>query len=144
MTVVNGVNNKVDVTLVRMASRNTLLLPFFIAEVASPIGLPLPGISIKRGDTRSALRVRLMDYDDTVIDLNGATVNFIMSNSQLKVLQNRAAVVQGLGNVLVTFGPNDFEAGSMYVEIEVIFADGKRETYPDKGYISIPVEKDLG
>jgi hypothetical protein len=46
---------------------------------------------------------------------------------------------------LVPLEPGDTDtAGTYWAEFEVTFGDGRVETYPNRGYLTVNIEPDLG
>lgn len=101
----------------------------------------------KRNDTRAAIKATLKNTDGTPVNLTGATVQFIMARSNGVVLINRQAVVQDAPNGMVwfVFEPGETaEAGTFRAEFQVTYLDGRIETFPNIGYITVSILNDLG
>jgi hypothetical protein len=102
-------------------------------------------ITIKRNDTRDALKATLSNESGPV-DLTGATVRFLMSKRKtIKV--DRAAQIKDAANgvVWMVFEQGDTDQDGLFnAEFEVTFPDNRIETFPNDGFISINIIKDLG
>lgn len=104
-------------------------------------------VTLKRGDTRTAIRATLLSPNGNPVDLTGTTVKFIMADLRGGIKINRAAQVQDAvnGKVLIAFEPSEVDtAGTYHSEFEVIFGDGRIETYPNSDYLTIEIKPDLG
>ena len=103
-------------------------------------------ITIKQGDTRTALRATLMGADNSPVDLTGASVRFVMGERRYSPIISREAVVVDAvgGQVLFTFEPGDTDKPSSYqAEFRATFLDGRTETYPNDRYIVIEIMPSL-
>jgi len=103
---------------------------------------------IKQNDSRPYLDAQLFNADNTVIDLTGCTVRFIMaptSGGSVKV-NGLCAITDAMnGKVRYYWQTGDTDAfGDYKAEFEVTFPDGSRQTIPNDGYIIVSVTKDLG
>lgn len=95
--------------------------------------------TIKRGDTRNGLKVRLLDVDNEPVNLNGSQVLFKVKNAFQRVPQ-----ILGDGWVLVVFQPSDVDRTGFFIgEILVTYPDGRKETFPNSGYIDIKIEANI-
>jgi hypothetical protein len=104
-------------------------------------------ITIKRGDTRHAIKAVLKDANDTPVDLTDCSVNFHMAPLNRPAVISRAAHIENAaaGEVWVVWGPRETDMAGVYrAEFEVIYDDGRHETFPNDGYISIQILNDLG
>ena len=89
----------------------------------------------KQGDTRNALKATLIDSSGSPADLTGSTVRFKMD-----CLIDRVVPVVD-GQVLVAFEPSEVEKPGIYKAVfEVEYPDGRIETFPSKGYITIYIQ----
>jgi hypothetical protein len=53
--------------------------------------------------------------------------------------------MQEAGEVWMVWAPGETDAAGFYqAEFEVTYQDGKRETFPNNGYISLLIQNDLG
>jgi hypothetical protein len=104
-------------------------------------------ITIKRGDTRHAIKAVLKDASGAPVDLTGCSVNFHMAPLNRPAVISRAAHIEDAGNgeVWMVWAPGETDAAGFYqAEFEVTYQDGKRETFPNNGYISLLIQNDLG
>jgi len=102
-------------------------------------------ITLKQGDTRHAVRAALKKADGTTVDLTGATVLFKLAERNGTVLVNREATAgaDGVAEFIFNTGETD-KVGVLYAEFFVTYADGRVETFPNKGKIVINVESRIG
>lgn len=104
-------------------------------------------ITIKRGDTRNAIKAVLKAASGEPVDLTGCSVNFHMAPLCRPAVISRAAHIEDAtgGEVWVVWAPGETDTAGIYrAEFEVIYDDGRRETYPNTGYISMQIIEDLG
>ena len=104
-------------------------------------------ITIKRGDTRHALKAVLKDASGTPVDLTDCSVSFHMAPLNRPAVISRAVHIEDAGNgeVWMVWAPGETDiAGIFRAEFEVVYQDGRRETFPNDGYISIQILDDLG
>ena len=102
---------------------------------------------IKRGDTSPAIRYAL---SPTTVVLTGATVRFQMrarrSRGGATVIDAVAVVVTATGTPTVEYqwqAGNTANAGIFEAEFQVTYADGRNETFPNDGFISVKVSEDV-
>lgn len=101
----------------------------------------------KRGDTGAATAT-LKDGDAVAVNLTGATVKFIMRPTwpgPLKI--DRAIDLDDATNGVVSIDRTSADtdtAGHYHAEFEVTYASGDVETFPERGYIDVMIEGDLG
>jgi len=103
-------------------------------------------VMIKRGDTRHAIRAILKDAKGNPINLTDCEVSFAMAPLGRGAVINRAAHIQDAvaGEVWVVWVPGETDITGIYrAEFKVIYPDGKKETFPSDGYISIQIMNDL-
>ena len=102
-------------------------------------------ITLKQGDTRHAIRAILKTVDGAAVDLNGASVRFKMADRSGVVLVDRDAVVgvDGITEFVFIEGETSI-VGKLVAEFLVTHADGRVETFPNKGKIEIYVEYRIG
>lgn len=102
---------------------------------------------IKRNDTRPYCRATLKDANGDAINGNAATVRFHMREPGATLLKvNAPAVwVDQLGGVAeYQWLPADTDTADVYeVEFEVTFGDGTVQTFPNEGFKSLRVARDL-
>ena len=104
-------------------------------------------IIIKRGDTRNCIKAFLKDSHGEPIDLSDCVVTFHMAPITLPAIINRSVHVQDRtnGEVWVVWKPGETDiAGTYQAEFKVLYKDGRKETFPNDGYISIKILEDLG
>lgn len=103
-------------------------------------------VTIKSGDTRTAIKATLKNPSGNPVDLTDATVTFVMLKVSANVLINRPAeivdAVNGRVNFVFTNGETDI-LGGVKAEFIVDYPDGSTETFPNSGYISIIFEQTL-
>ncbi len=103
-------------------------------------------ITIKRGDTRNAIKAMLKGANGVSVDLTGCNVQFVMAPLNRPTTISRAAHIENAetGEVWVVWvlGDTDF-SGIYQAEFKVTFPDGRKETFPNTSYISIKIIDDL-
>lgn len=106
-----------------------------------------PRVALKRGDTRTAIRATLLEPSGSPANLTGASVRFLMADLRGQVRIDRAAEVLDATGGVVRFVPEPGDtdvAGTYRAEFEVTFSDGRKESYPNTGYITVEIIPDLG
>ena len=104
-------------------------------------------ITIKRGDTRHAIKAVLKDASGAPVDLTGCEVKFHMAPLNRPAVISRAAHIQDAvtGEVWFVWASGETDIAGVYrAEMEVTYQDGRKETFPNDGYISIQILNDLG
>lgn len=104
-------------------------------------------LTIKQGDTRTAIKATLIGPNNKPVDLTGATVRFLMADQAYTPFLSRPAIItcEAEGQVLVVFQPGDTDNVGLYkAEFKTIFSDGRIETYPNDKYVVIKIIPDLG
>ena len=104
-------------------------------------------ITLKRGDTRHAIKAILKDNDGDPVDLTGCEIKFIMAplGRRATVCREPYIADAGHGEVWVVWVPGETGISGVYqAELEVVYPDGKVETFPSNRYISINIMNDLG
>ena len=97
----------------------------------------------KQGDTRKALKATLNPAQGSFD--NAEIVKFRMANTLFKNVIDRHVDIKELPEVGVVFTPQEVaEPGTFYGEFVITFDDGKSDTYPTEGYITIKIEKNTG
>ena len=100
--------------------------------------------TIKRGDT---LFLLLYELDPATVDLTGATVLFNFRPRNGAMLFSRAAtapVLTGKPTVAYAWQAGDTdEAGLFEAEFEAAYPDGRRVTFPNKGFIQVIITDDI-
>lgn len=104
--------------------------------------------TIKRRDQLPEIQATLTDAVGAIVNLTGATVRFIMVNkadSTVAVDQPATIVNATAGTVKYTWVSGDTDTeGNFNGEFEVIFLDGRSETFPNSKNIAIKIFADLG
>jgi hypothetical protein len=102
---------------------------------------------IKTGDTSPAIRYAL---DPASVVLIGATVRFHMrqrrSRGGATVKDATAVVVTATGTPTVEYQwdtADTANAGTFEAEFEITYSNGKIETFPNDGFISVKVSEDI-
>jgi hypothetical protein len=104
-------------------------------------------VIIKRGDTRNCIKAVLKDASGTPVDLTDCSVSFHMAPLNRPAVISRAVHIEDAGNgeVWMVWAPGETDSTGIYrAEFEVIYQDGRRETFPNANYISIRILEDLG
>lgn len=104
--------------------------------------------TIKRGDTWPPYSVTLKDENGPV-PLYGATVTFIMKQVKGPVVVTapvpESAINIETSEVAYPWTEDDTAAPGIYrAEWEVIFGNGKKETFPSEGWEEVRIYDDLG
>ena len=99
---------------------------------------------IKRGDTSPSIKYELIPAD---ITLAGASVRFQMENRARQTVIDRPATIdQNTEPPIVSYawqqGDTDI-AGDYDAEFRVEFSDGSIETFPNCGFISVGICRDI-
>ena len=105
--------------------------------------------NIKRGDLLPAFSFRLRNGDGTPPDMTGATVVMNMRDARTKalVITRGSVVVVDQPDASVRYdwtAPDTAVVGLFAAEFEVVFADGRAATYPNRGFIPVLIHDDLG
>lgn len=103
-------------------------------------------VTIKRGDTRHAIKAILKDASGAPVDLSGCSVDFHMAPLGRPAVINRAVHIQDAakGEVWVVWSPRETDISGVYrAEFKVVYPDGRKETFPSTGYININIANDL-
>ena len=93
-------------------------------------------ITIKRGDTRNCIKAVLKDASGTPVDLTDCSVSFHMAQLNRPAVISRAAHIEdaAAGEVWVVWAPGETDISGVYrAEFEVVYQDGRRETFPNDG-----------
>lgn len=97
-------------------------------------------ITLKQNDTGIGIRATLSNEDGN-INLSDAAVLFLFDGHEIKA----NILNYENGQVLVTFNKvHTLKTGIFNAEFEVLFDDGRIETFPNDGYLQIKIMKDLG
>ncbi len=103
-------------------------------------------VTIKRGDTRHAIRAILKDSSGSPVDLTDCSVSFHMAPLGRSAVVSRQVDVHDAeaGEVWVVFAPGETDISGVYrAEFLVAYGDGRKETFPNDGYINIQILSDL-
>jgi len=104
-------------------------------------------LTIKRGDTRHAIKAILKGKDGDPVDLTGCEVKFIMALlGRPPVICRQPHIADAEhGEVWVVWAPGETGVSGVYrAEFKVTYLDGRKETFPNDGYIGINIMNDLG
>lgn len=107
-----------------------------------------PSFTIKQGDTRERLAVRISSEPDDVL----SSVRFFMSTYEGDtVIDGKPALIElqpstdAQGIISYQWDAGDTATDGVYLaEFEVTFNDGRIETYPNYDYIEVRIPKALG
>lgn len=105
---------------------------------------------LKEGDTSPSIKLLLQRADGTKPDLTGATVLFHMRDAATGTVKVNSGVMSVNGSasdhdsVQYDWVAGDVDtAGDYEAEVEVTLSSGKVETFPNAGYKSIKIMKDI-
>jgi|LSQX01.3.fsa_nt_gb hypothetical protein len=106
-------------------------------------------ITLKRGDTRNCIRVILKDADGNPLSIPECKeIRFLMAPLGRLAMINRLAYVPDEGSpgeVWHVWALGDTDTSGVYrAEFRVEYMDGRKETFPSNGYISINIMNSLG
>lgn len=99
-------------------------------------------VTIKRGDTRHAIRAVLKNTQGTPVNLSGCSVSFHMAPLGRPPTISRQVDIHDAegGEVWVVFAPGETDISGVYrAEFRVAYGDGRKETFPNDGYLSIQI-----
>ncbi|HWQ76866.1 MAG TPA: BppU family phage baseplate upper protein [Syntrophomonas sp.] len=103
-------------------------------------------ITIKQGDRRNCIKAILKDSTGTPVDLTDCGVKFVMASISGGIAVNRDAHIEdaAAGEVWVVWAPGETDvAGTYLAEFTVTWPDGRKETYPNGGYIEVKILRNL-
>lgn len=103
-------------------------------------------ITIKRRDTRHAIKAILRDASGDPVDLTGCNVKFVMAPPARPATICREPHIENAenGEIWVVWVPGETDKSGTYLaEFKVTYPDGRVETFPSDGYISIQIMNDL-
>lgn len=105
----------------------------------------MPTFQLKEGDTSPSISYELTP---TTVDLTGASVVFNMTTRRgvVKVSRAAATVTTPTGTPTVQYdwiAADTDTAGTYRAEFEVTYGDGSIETFPNTGFLTISITKDL-
>lgn len=103
--------------------------------------------TIKQNDTSPIFQRTLLDDAGAAVNLTTATATFKMYD-QLRTTEiiSSAATITDAANGVVTYpwlAADTATEGWYWAEIEVTYADSSIETFPNSGYLSIKIPKEL-
>lgn len=95
---------------------------------------------IKRNDTGVGMKIQLLN-NGSPVDLSGCVPWFLFDDKQIT-----ATVVNSKeGEILVVFDKyHTVRSGNFKAEIEVLYPDGRLETFPNNSYIRLSIIDDVG
>lgn len=102
--------------------------------------------TIKQNDTAPAIRATLKDASNNDVNLTGATVKFHMKTESGVVVVDDTATVENAntGSVSYSWSTGDTETyGPHMGEFQVTYSDSSIETFPNKGYIKIRIDREI-
>lgn len=104
-------------------------------------------MTIKQGDQRSYLRMRLIDKSTgDPVDLSGASaVYFWFGYSSRSIgTQGNCQVIDAVGGIVeYRWAPDDLVAGQLLGEVEVIWPGAEPQTFPSYRFIHVEVADNL-
>jgi hypothetical protein len=103
-------------------------------------------ITLKRGDTRTCIRAVLKNTAGVPVDLTGCRVDFCMAPLGRTAVIDRKAHIQdaATGEVWQVWAPGETDTAGVYrAEFQVQYSDGRKETFPNDGYISVRILDDI-
>lgn len=101
---------------------------------------------IKQGDTQSKLRFKLLNYDDTPINLSNPemTILVIIANEKVKLVEKTPDIESASEGIISFNFDNDDVIGFGNMRLEVhVTEDGFQRVIPSRGYYQFVVEKNL-
>lgn len=108
----------------------------------------MPDWVMAAGDTLPALTRTLTDGNGNPVNLTGATVSFIMwqrGATTAKVSASTNITNPTTGAVSYAWSTGDTDtAGDFFARFKVTLANGKVETHPNDGYLSIQITPEVG
>lgn len=104
--------------------------------------------TIKENDTSPVLQRTLVDSAGTAVNLTGASVVFKMYD-QVRATQvvSAAATLDDAANGVVSYtwqAADTDVPGWYWVEFVVTYSDSSIEKFPNSGFISVKINKELG
>ena len=111
--------------------------------------MPETPFYIGQNDTGSPITRDLKDAFGAPVNVTGASVTFSMRvkpAGTVKVDGAAATIVSaGIGRVRYTFSASDTNTADEYEsEFECTFSNGTIQTFPNRGYIPVFVQDDIG
>lgn len=103
--------------------------------------------SIKQNDTSPSIRANIVDYNGEPVNITGGSVRLHMKEvggDGTLIVKNMSILDAQNGLVQYDWVVGDTADVANYnAEIQVTYADGEIETYPNAGYFSIIVTAEL-
>jgi hypothetical protein len=99
-------------------------------------------VTIKRGDRRNCIKAVLKDSSGLPVNLANCSVVFRMAPVGRKAIIDRAAHIETAvaGEVWFVWAAGETDTSGVYrAEFQVTYLDGKKETFPNDGYIGIRI-----
>lgn len=97
-------------------------------------------ITIKQNDNGIGIKGNLLN-ENGYVDLTGSTVYFLFDDHQIPA----QVTDPSKGEILVVFERIHTEkVGTFECEVEVVFSDGRNETFPNDSYIELHIMQDKG
>jgi hypothetical protein len=102
-----------------------------------------PDFYWKQYDTAPTIQVQLTDSTGAPIDVTGSTVFFVMKAPGAGTTKIKSAgVLVTPASGVVSYSPTGTDldtAGSYQAEWQLVYPSGKRQTFPDPGYLLVMV-----
>lgn len=98
---------------------------------------------IKQDNTSPSIQAVLRAADKSVVDLNGASVRFIMTHESGSPAIDRPATILDVENAIVQYlwqEGDTTKPGVFFAEFEVTYRDLTVESFPNNGSIIIKVK----
>lgn len=103
----------------------------------------IEGNIVKKGDTKNAFRVRLIDLDGNPVNLENAIVEWTLANYEGVYFEKDAVKENQIGVVSLELTDDDvFDSGDLRIEITVI-EDDSVSKYPADGWLPVIVSDTL-
>ena len=103
--------------------------------------------TLKRYDTGPAITATILDANGNVVNLTGASVNFVMRPmTAVAPTTNLAATIVTPSAGTVTYQPTATDtgiAGIYQAEFHITSSGGVKTTFPTDGYLEVSIEEDL-
>jgi hypothetical protein len=100
---------------------------------------------LKKNDTHDSIEYQITNDDGSVVNLTGATVNFVMGKKN-KLITNAPATITAANDGIVEYqltSTDTLVSGTFLAEFVVTFSNGTQKTFPSNGYITVTVEQNL-
>jgi hypothetical protein len=111
----------------------------------------MPTWTVKRRDTGPFIADTLLDSSGAPVNVTGARGKFHMATWDLSTVLINAAITGPSGGALDTTGQFEYHwasadtlaNGVFLAEVEITYADGTIETFPNGGHAVVSIEADL-